>query len=157
MIVRTETIHLEGVHTSVRIERRGRSVVLLSLTGKDAGELGSAPFEELDRMLADAGTVELFIDASASAGATIDVSNAWASWFARNKPRLRSVTMFAGSRLIAITAEFVKRWADLGDTMRLTESGEELARLVAVASGRPTPGEQDLVAAERGSLGRSRA
>jgi hypothetical protein len=56
-------------------------------------------------------------------GASIDVSSGWAVWFGRNKAKLRAITMLTGSPFIHITAEFVRRFADLEGMMRIcTES-----------------------------------
>ena len=77
--MRTETVFLkEGIHCRLAIERPADGVVVVRLTGWDVGEFGDAPLKELDKLLAGGKPVELYIDARAVKGATVDVSNDWA-------------------------------------------------------------------------------
>lgn len=111
------SIRFEGVHCSIVLEQPAESVILLRITGTDTGELGDAPMRALNDWLATSDPVSFFIDARAVRGASIDVSSEWASWLSSHRPQLRSVTMLTGSRFIQITAEFVRRFADLNGIM----------------------------------------
>lgn len=129
-----DRVELEGAHCTMRIERVATGVILLTITGRDAGELGDAPFRALDRLTEGAQRVAIFVDAREGSGATIDVSGAWAQWFTRNRARLTGVTMLTGSRLVSLTADFVRRFAALDDTMRVT--GDAAAFEAALAAHR---------------------
>jgi hypothetical protein len=105
-------------------------VLELKLSGHDVGELGDAPFRELENdftpsapRVSQAPTrapfVELFIDAREAQGASIEVSGAWASWLREHKPLLRQVHFLSGSRFIQLSADFVRKFAELGETMRI--------------------------------------
>jgi hypothetical protein len=96
------------------------SVIVLTLSGHDTGELGNAPFQELERdFTADASESELFIDARGAQGASIEVSGTWAQWLRQHKPQLRIVHFLTASRFIQLSADFVRKFAELGDTMRI--------------------------------------
>ena len=110
----------EGVHCTMEITRPAAGLVVLTITGSDVGEFGDAPFQELEADVAAAQPLELFIDSRASRGASVDVSNDWARWLRRRKAGLARVTMLTGTRFIEITADFVRRFADLDDIMRIT-------------------------------------
>lgn len=112
-------IHYEGVHCSLAITQLASEVVVLKISGSDVGEFGDAPLLALDGWLAGAAPVELFIDARNVRGASIDVSGEWAIWLGRHKANLRAITMLMGSPFIHITAEFVRRFADLEGIMRI--------------------------------------
>ena len=71
----------------------------------------------LHEWLAASEPVKLFIDARAVRGASIDVSSEWAAWLSEHRGQLQSVTMLTGSKFIQITAEFVRRFADLNGIM----------------------------------------
>jgi len=71
----------------------------------------------LHEWLASSETVKLFIDARAVRGASIDVSSEWAAWLSEHRTQFQSITMLTGSKLIQITAEFVRRFADLNGIM----------------------------------------
>ncbi len=131
-----EPLHYDGIHCSLLLEQPAAGVVVLRIAGTDVGEFGQAPMTRLDQWLADGEPVEFFIDAREVRGATIAVSGEWALWLARHRAQLRTVTMLTGSKLIQVTAEFVRRFSELEGIMRIcTEPAvfeEELAR----ASGR---------------------
>ena len=117
MAVAESSVRFEGVHCSIVLELVAHSTVLVRISGTDTGELGNAPMLALNEWLAASGQVKFFIDARAVRGASIDVSSEWAAWLAAHRDQLQSVTMLTGSRLIRITAEFVRRFADLNGIM----------------------------------------
>lgn len=110
---------LQGIHGSMRIERPTPSVVVMRISGHDVGELGDAPFKEVERALDGDGLVELYVDARDSSGVTTDVSGAWAGWLVKHRARFAHVSMLTRSRFVQVTAEFVRRFGDLADKMRL--------------------------------------
>lgn len=111
------SLRFEGVHCNIVLEQLGNSVILLRITGTDTGELGDAPMRSLNEWLDVSEPIQLFIDARAVRGASIDVSSEWASWLSTHRDRLKSVTMLTASRFIQITAEFVRRFAELNGIM----------------------------------------
>jgi hypothetical protein len=118
-MVGSEPVHFETSQCSLTITTPYVGVFLLVLMGRDVGELGDAPFKALARRLTGEEPVELFIDARAATGATLEVSGAWALWLGANKRRFRHVSMLTGSRFIQMTAGIVKGFSELGDAMRL--------------------------------------
>jgi hypothetical protein len=123
----------EGIHCRLAIERPAAGVVLLRLTGWDVGEFGDAPMKEMAKDLA-AAPLELFIDARAVKGATIDVSNDWALWLRANRAKFQHISMLAGSPFVQLTAKFVQRFAELNEVMRIyTEPAAFDAALAAAA------------------------
>jgi hypothetical protein len=118
--MRSEVIRFKTPRCELTIERPAESVVLLKLSGHDTGELGEAPFLELGRDFAPGGpSRELFIDARAGQGASVDVSGSWAQWLRRQKPQLRTVHFLSASRFIQLSADFVRKFAELGEVMRI--------------------------------------
>jgi hypothetical protein len=75
--------------------------------------------QELSKDLAEGRPVELFIDAREVRGASIEVSGEWAQWLGKHRSHFRHITMLTGSRFIQLTANFVRRFADLGEVMRI--------------------------------------
>jgi hypothetical protein len=109
-------VDLEGMNTSMTIKRPARAVLVVTISGSDAGELGDVPFTELDQQLAK-GAFALFIDARRTKGASVDVSNLWARWLRAHRDELIRIHMLTRSRYVQMTADFVRRFADLGDAM----------------------------------------
>jgi hypothetical protein len=112
-------IFFRSEHGSLTIRRPAHRVVLVSLAGNDVGQYGEAPFKELANDVRGDGQLELFIDARSGLAATMDVSGEWALWLARNRQSFRHVSMLTGSRFIQLSANFVRRFADLGELMRI--------------------------------------
>lgn len=132
------TTELQGVHGSMRIERPAPRVVVMRIAGHDIGELGDAPFKELERaLLEQEGLIELYVDARESSGVTTDVSGAWAGWLVKHKARLAHVSMLTRSKFVQVTAEFVRRFGDLTDKMRLYTDEKPFDEALAASVARP--------------------
>jgi hypothetical protein len=83
------------------------------LSGSDIGEFGHLPMYELKKDLEQSKTIELFIDARAVRGASIEVSAEWALWMRAHRAAFQRINMLTGSRYIQITATFVRRFGAL--------------------------------------------
>jgi hypothetical protein len=112
----------EGAHSTLTLSRPASHVVVLTITGRDAGEHGDAPLRALDEELI-AGPFALFIDARKTQGASVDVSNVWAQWLRAHRDQLHRVHMLTGTRFVQLTADFVRRFAELGDSMLVYTDG----------------------------------
>jgi hypothetical protein len=135
---KTEEARFDGVHCSLVIQRPLPAVVVLRIAGTDIGEFGEAPMRALDEPLAGAGPIELFVDARDVRGASIDVSAMWAQWLSAHRLQLREVSMLTGSRFVQVTADFVRRFAELEGIMNVYTEGAafDAALAEAVATGR---------------------
>jgi hypothetical protein len=109
---------LEALDCAMTIDEPAPGVVLVSIEGTDIGRLGDAPFQTLAPLVAGDRRVALFIDAR-HARASIDVSGDWALWLARHRSALCQVSMLTASRFVQVTADFVRRFAELGEQMRI--------------------------------------
>jgi hypothetical protein len=125
----------EGKHSAFTISRPAPHVVLVVITGKDVGEHRRAPLDVLEHELS-AGPFTLFVDARATAGATIDVSNVWAQWLRAHRDALHRIHMLTGSRFVQLTADFVRRFAELGDTMLIYTDGAAFDEALRSAGAR---------------------
>jgi hypothetical protein len=112
-------MHYEGVHCALSIREMASGVVVLRISGTDVGEFGDAPMQKLNEFLTGTGPVRLFIDARQVRGASIEVSGEWARWLRAHKVELRDIHMLTGSRFVEVTADFVRRFADLEGMMRI--------------------------------------
>jgi hypothetical protein len=115
----TQPIRFEGVHCHLELQNRPPHIVLIKISGTDVGEFGDAPMKAIEGWIRGVPAIDLFIDARDVRGASIDVSRVWAGWLSAHSPSLRSITMLTGSRFINVTAEFVRRFASLEDSMRV--------------------------------------
>jgi hypothetical protein len=113
------TVEHEGVHCGLIIKRPAPGIAVVVLSGTDTGEFADFPMRELAKDLARFGSIELFIDARAVRGASVQVSSEWALWMNTHCLQLQQISMLTGSRYIQITADFVRRFAGLMDRMKI--------------------------------------
>lgn len=114
-------VRLEGIHCQMVILRPVSGLIYVAIVGNDIGEFGEVPFREIARELDAVRPAELFIDGRETRTASIDVSNEWAMFLRKHRDCFRRVTMLTGSRFVQISADFVRRFADLDALMVLTE------------------------------------
>jgi hypothetical protein len=112
-------ISYDGLHCNLAIQHFAPGVVVLRINGSDVGEFGDAPMATLNDWLAGSDQIKFFIDARDVRGVTMDVSGDWARWLSAHKDQLAAVTMITGSSFIQLTAEFVRRFAELQGIMRI--------------------------------------
>jgi len=110
---------LSGADCSIIIESLPKSTFLLKISGRDLGEHGERPFALLNEAIARGEKIEIFIDTRDTQGASLDVSSQWAGWLRNNREKLRHVNMLTRSKFVQITADFVSRFAEMGDRMRV--------------------------------------
>jgi hypothetical protein len=113
----------EAVHCRLTIKRPASALVLIVLAGSDVGEFGDVPMHDIAKDFDRFGSIDLFIDARAVRGASIEVSSKWALWMATHRSRFREINMLTGSRYIEITAAFVRRFSGLAGCMKLFTDG----------------------------------
>ena len=121
----------EGLHSTLIIARPVRHVVILTISGRDAGEHGDGPLRALDDEL-QRGPFSLFIDARRTQGASIDVSNVWSQWLRNHRDHLHQIHMLTGSRYVQFTAEFVRRFSELDAVMQLYREAPDFDRALGV-------------------------
>lgn len=110
---------LAGAHCTITLSRPAPRTVVVQISGMDVGELHRRPFAELETLLIGERPVELFIDARDARGPSVDVSASWASWLREHREQLAHINMLTRSRFVQLTADFVQRFAELGDRMRI--------------------------------------
>jgi hypothetical protein len=126
-------VEYDGVHCSLVILRPAPAVAVVVLQGSDIGEFADFPMRELARDLGLYGSIDLFIDARAVRGASIEVSSEWAFWMRTNARHLRQICMLTGSRYIQITAQFAQRFVGLGEHMKLFTDPKAFEETLAAA------------------------
>jgi hypothetical protein len=125
----------EGLHSTMTVARPAQHVVVMTISGRDVGEHGDAPMRVLDDELRR-GSYSLFIDARRTQGASIDVSNVWAQWLRGHRDHLHQIHMLTGSRFVQLTADFVRRFAELGDMMLIYTDGAAFDEALRAATSR---------------------
>jgi hypothetical protein len=128
-------VRYEGVSAGLALERPVPGVIVLRLEGWDTGEFGDAAMKEIARDFSLEIPLQLFVDARAVKGATVDVSNDWALWLRANRARFAHVSMLTGSPFVQLTAKFVQRFAELGEVMRIYTDPRAFDAALSAATG----------------------
>jgi hypothetical protein len=84
------TVRMTAAAARFEFARPNPRVAVITITGYDKGQFGTAPFDEIGSFLRVAAPLELFIDARDAVGATVRVSQDWTS-FRRHRPAARTI------------------------------------------------------------------
>ncbi|HVV87352.1 MAG TPA: hypothetical protein VHE35_30130 [Kofleriaceae bacterium] len=117
----------EGAHGTLRVLKPRRGVVVMTLVGVDAGEMGRAPFVALEEDL-EGGPIEIFIDASHGRSDSAAVSGEWAMFFQEHRARIPRVTLLTSPRLPETSPELVRSYGLLEDRLQILTDAAEFER-----------------------------
>lgn len=109
---------------SFTFRRAARDVLLLELGGIDRGILISEVFNELARVLAEAGRLHLFFDLRAAQLPATVVSDLWTQWLSANRASLASIVLLAPTLPIYVTASIAHLRSQTGALMRVVEDAQ---------------------------------
>jgi len=84
------------------------AVLVVTITGYDKGQFGTAPLDEIGGVLRVAAPVHLFVDARNAVGATVRVSEDWTGFLSRHRTELKHVHVLAGSKMVELTVAIAR-------------------------------------------------
>ncbi|SHH29492.1 STAS/SEC14 domain-containing protein [Massilia sp. CF038] len=93
--------------------------LLVTISGQDSGQFGTAALDEIRMEITRQGTLELLIDASEAVLVTTEVSQEWTRFFSLNRPQLRRVSVLTGSRLIHLTVAIAQHLSQTGNLIQI--------------------------------------
>jgi hypothetical protein len=95
------------------------NVLVVTITGYDKGQFGTAPLDEIGSVLRVAAPVQLFVDARNAVGATVRVSQDWTSFFSRHQRELAHVHVLAGSKMVELTVAIARHLSRTGNLIQI--------------------------------------
>lgn len=95
------------------------ATLLVTISGDDRGELGTAPLDELRLELLRNQPLELFVDARAVTSASVAVSREWTAFFAENRRYLTRVVILGGSRVVNLTLAIAQHLSHTGNLIQI--------------------------------------
>jgi hypothetical protein len=139
----SEGVRLAGDRCALEIRRLKPGAVLVTISGDDAGELGAAPHDELDREIARYGPLELRVDARATTGVGPGVAAAWTEFLGRRGNAVRKAVVLVASRQVALAAQSAGALAGAPRALSVTNDAAafdaEVARLGGLAPPAAVP------------------
>lgn len=125
---------------SVRISCAGCSFVysrlrpgalLVTITGNDTGQFGTATLDEIRMEMLRQRPIELFVDASDAVGASVNVSKEWTQFFSLNREHLKRVSILAGSKVVHLTVSIAQHLSQTGNLIQIYSDADLFKARVA--------------------------
>ena len=114
-------------------ERLRPGVLLMTISGFDNGQFGTASLDEIRLEMLRQRPVELFVDAQQAIAVSVSVSKEWTQFFALNREQLTRVSVLVGSKAIELTVAIAQHLSQTGNLIQIY-SDVELFRARAEAA-----------------------
>lgn len=93
--------------------------LLVTISGNDQGQFGSAALDEIRLEILRHGKLELLIDAEQAELVTVEVSQEWTRFFAMTRQQLTRVSVLTGSKLINLTVAIAQHLSQTGNLIQI--------------------------------------
>ena len=113
------SVRISSGDIAFAFHRPKAGVLVVTITGYDKGQCGTAPLEEIDTVLRLVGRLQLFVDARSAVGATVRVTEDWTRFFSRRKDELRHVHVLAGSKMVELTVAIAGHLSHTGKLIQI--------------------------------------
>jgi hypothetical protein len=100
-------------------ERLRPGVMLVTVSGTDKGQFGTATLDEIRLEMLRQRPVELFVDAEAAVAVSVEVSREWTQFFSLNREHLKRVSVLAGSKAIELTIAIAQHLSQTGNLIQI--------------------------------------
>jgi hypothetical protein len=112
-------VRLSSEQATFHFARRQPGRFLVTISGMDKGQFGSAALDEITAALDREGSLELFIDARNAVGAAVSVSDEWTRFFSTQRTRFRRVHVLTGSKAVTLTVNIAQHLSRTGDLIQV--------------------------------------
>jgi hypothetical protein len=127
------TLRLSAGNCAFVYRRLRPGVLLITITGDDHGQFGSATLDEVAEELARFGRpLLLFFDLRETRGPTTPVMEMWTAWFANHKHELRRVVLLAPaeSRVLHLSVSIAQHLSRTGSLIHICGDIAEFKRAI---------------------------
>jgi hypothetical protein len=102
------SVRLTSGESAFVFARPAAAVLVVTITGYDKGQFGTAALDEIGSVLRLGARVHLFVDARNAIGATVRVSEDWTRFLARHQTELEHVHVLVGSKMVELTVAIAR-------------------------------------------------
>lgn len=110
---------LESGNGKFCFRRLTPGALLVTISGNDQGQFGTAALDEIRLEILRHGKLELLIDAEQAELVTVEVSQAWTRFFAMSREQLTRVSVLTGSKLINLTVAIAQHLSQTGNLIQI--------------------------------------
>lgn len=127
------TLRLSAGGCAFTYARIRPGALLVTITGDDAGQFGTATIDEVNAEFERFGPLQLFVDTQHASGPSTAVMEAWTAYFAANRKKLKSVMILvnAESRLLHLTVRIVKHLSGTGGLLQILDDDKAFREAIA--------------------------
>jgi hypothetical protein len=130
------SVRLSSGESAFEFARPKVDVLVVTITGYDKGQFGTAPLDEIASVLRVASPLHLFVDARNAVGATVRVSQDWTSFLSLHRRDLAHVHVLAGSKMVELTVAIAGHLSRTGNLIQLYSDAEIFEAQIAAACNR---------------------
>lgn len=116
-------------------ERLKPGVMLVTVTGIDKGQFGTATLDEIRLEMLRQRPVELFVDVEAAVAVSVEVSREWTQFFSLNREHLKRVSVLVGSKAIELTIAIAQHLSQTGNLIQISTDHDLFHARVLAARG----------------------
>jgi len=124
---------LTSGNASFVYERLRPGCLLLTISGTDKGQFGTATLDEIRLEMLRMRPVELFVDAAGAVAVSVAVSKEWTQFFSLNRDHLRRVSVLVGSKAIELTVAIAQHLSQTGNLIQIYTDAELFHARVSAA------------------------
>jgi hypothetical protein len=99
-------------------------VLLVTISGHDTGDFGSATLDEITQVLNRERPITLFVDTREAISVTPMVRNDWTRFFSSNRSNLTAVHVLTSSKAVHLSVAVAQHFSDTGNLIRLYSTPE---------------------------------
>lgn len=124
------SVRLSAGDCSFVYRRPKPGVLLVTITGHDKGQFGTATLDEIRAEISRERTIKLFVDTSEAFGAASSVSDAWTRFFSLNREHLSRVYILVGSKMVHLTVAISRHLSQTGNLIQIYSDPEQFANKI---------------------------
>jgi hypothetical protein len=118
-------IRLSSGDCAFLYQRPRAGVLLITISGHDAGQFGTSTLDEIHAAINREGILELFVDAREAPGAAVSVSDDWTRFFSLNREKLSRVhVLVGGSKVMQLTVAIARHLSRTGNLIQIYSDAE---------------------------------
>jgi hypothetical protein len=118
-------VRLSSGDSAFLYHRPRPGVLLVTISGYDRGQFGTATLDEILTAISREGRIELFVDAREASGAGLSVSEDWTRFFSTNREKLARVhVLVGGSKVLQLTVAIAQHLSRTGNLIQIYSDAE---------------------------------
>jgi hypothetical protein len=134
------SVRLASPHGSFVFARPKPGVLLVTVTGHDNGDYGSATLDEILQFLKRERPLTLFVDTREAISVAPSVRSDWTSFLSSNRDQLRAVHVLTSSKAVHLSVAVAQHFSDTGNLIRLYSNPETFVmKLTEAGAGMDWP------------------